>query len=77
LIRSFVNLRIEKLELASEAIDAVNERFGRHKVSMRTGRFRDQHRKTARDSVPWRKTELLPGETARQRLMVPRLKMVG
>ena len=36
-------------------------------------RLMDQHEKTERDIVPWRKTELLAGETARQRLKVPRL----
>jgi hypothetical protein len=71
------NLRIEKLERASAAIDAVNEHFGKHTISMGTGLFLDQHRQTERDIVPWRKTELLPGETARQRLKVPRLAVVG
>lgn len=67
------NLRIEKLERASAAIDAINEHFGKHTVSMGTGLFLAQHRTTERDTVPWRKTELLAGETERQRLKTPRL----
>ena len=51
----------------------MNEHYGKHKVSSGTELFLDQHRKTDRDIVPWRKTELLAGETARQRLKIPRL----
>jgi hypothetical protein len=50
----------------------MNEQFGKHRVSLGTGLFLDQHRKTERDSVPRRKTELLPGETVRQHLRIPR-----
>jgi hypothetical protein len=44
--------------------------------SLATGLFLNQHRKTERDIVLWRKKELLPGETARKRLKQPRLKVV-
>jgi hypothetical protein len=54
----------------------VNEQCGKHKVSLGTRLFRSQHRTTERDIVPWRETELLPGETARKRLKQPRLKVV-
>jgi hypothetical protein len=47
----------------------VNKAYGR----LGSGLFLDQHRQTVRDSVPWWKTELLPGETARQRPQVSRL----
>ena len=70
------NLRIEKLERASAAIDAVNQQFGKHTVSLGTGLFLEQHEPTERDIQPWRKTNLLAGETARQRLKVPRLALV-
>jgi hypothetical protein len=52
--------------------DAVNERFGKHKISLGTGLFLGQHRRTERDSVPWRKTHLRAGETERQHLKIPR-----
>jgi hypothetical protein len=41
--------------------------------SLGTGLFLGHHRKADRDIQPWLKTELLPGETARQRLKIPRL----
>jgi hypothetical protein len=41
-----------------------------------TGLFLDQLTTAERDIVPWRKTELLPSETARQRLKVPRLAVM-
>ena len=66
------NLHIEKLERASAVIDAVNERFGKHKLSLGTGLFLGQHRQTERDIQPWRKTNLLTGETERQHLKIPR-----
>ena len=46
----------------------MNEQCGKHKVSLGTRLFLDHHRQTERVIVPWRKTEVLPGETARQRL---------
>ncbi|MCX6996505.1 MAG: DNA polymerase IV [Kiritimatiellaeota bacterium] len=70
------NVHIENLERASVAMDAVNEQFGKHTLSLGTGLFLGQHQKTERDSVPWRKTDLLAGETARQRLKIPRLAVV-
>ena len=60
------------LERASAAIDEVNAQFGKHKVSLGTGLFLGQHRKTERDIQPWRKTNLLAGETERQHLKIPR-----
>jgi hypothetical protein len=59
------------LRIASVAIDAVNAQFGKHKVSLGTGLFPGQHRKTERDIQPWRKSNLLAGETERQRLKIP------
>lgn len=58
------NLRIEKLERAAAAIDAVNERFGKHKISCGTGLLLGQHRTTERDIQPWRKTNLLAKRNA-------------
>ena len=67
------NIRVEKLAAASAAMDAVNEQFGKHKLCLGTSLFLDQHVRTARDIQPWRKTALLPGETTRQHLNIPRL----
>ena len=50
----------------------MNKAFGKHKLCLGTALFLNQHRQTERDSVPWRKTELLPGETERQDLKILR-----
>ena len=54
----------------------MNEQYGKHKGSLGTGLFLGQHRQTERDIVLCRKTELLPGETERQQLKIPRLAAV-
>ncbi len=66
-------VRIDKLALASKVIDAVNEQYGKHKLSLGPSLYLDHHRRTYRDERPWRKGALLAGETARQRLGIPRL----
>ena len=66
------NVRIEKLERASAAIDTVNKAFGKHKLCLGTALFLNQHQPTNRDIQPWRKTNLLAGETERQHLKIPR-----
>jgi DNA polymerase-4 len=66
-------VRIENLTRASRAIDSVNERYGKHKVGLGSSLFLDQHRRTSRDDTPLRKHNLMKGETARQRLNIPRL----
>ena len=66
-------VRIDKMSSIAHAIDAINERFGKHKLSLGPSLFLEKHRKTARDVLPWRKTDLLKGETRRQRLNIPRL----
>jgi DNA polymerase-4 len=66
-------VRIDKMTRASKAIDEVNEMYGKHKLSLGSSLFLNNRRKTARDALPWRKVALLDGETARQRLKLPRL----
>ena len=66
-------VRIEKWERVAAAIDAVNARFGKHKLALGPSLYLDRRRQAARDVLPWRKTALLSGETARQRLAIPRL----
>ena len=64
--------RKEKMERLAATVDAVNAQFGKHKVSLGTALQLDRHIRTDRDHRPWRKTSLLAGETARQRLNIPR-----
>lgn len=66
-------VRIEKRKALGEAVDALNERFGKHTLSLAPSLFLGRHRQTDRDAQPQRKTALLPGETPRQRLRIPRL----
>ncbi len=67
------NVRIEKLEAASRAIDDVARQFGKHKIGLGPSLFLDRRLVTARDRKPQRQESLLPGETRRQRLNIPRL----
>jgi DNA polymerase-4/DNA polymerase V len=67
------NVRIERLERLQEAIDEINKRYGKHEISLAPSLFLDRHRRTGRDDQPCRKSALLPGETRRQRLRIPRL----
>jgi DNA polymerase IV len=66
-------VRIERMEAAARAIDEVAERYGKHKVGLGPALFLDRHARTFRDDRPERKSDLLAGETARQRLAFPKL----
>ena len=66
-------VKIEKRQSLSDAVDAVNERYGKHTLSLAPSLFLDRGRQTDRDDQPQRKSALLSGETGRQRLRVPRL----
>ncbi len=66
-------LRIEKLCMVARVADEINARFGKHKLSLGPSLFLPRCRETDRDQQPWRKTNLLKGENARQRLNIPRL----
>ena len=57
----------------SGVIDAVNERYGKHTLSLGSSLFLGRKPSTGRGTLPWRKRELLEGETFRQRLKLPRL----
>ena len=66
-------VRIDKMTRVSKVIDEVNGLYGKHKLSLGSSLFLSRGRRTARDVLPWRKDALLDGETARQRLNLPRL----
>lgn len=68
-------VRIDKLETLARAVDVVAARFGKHKLSLGPALALDRHRVTERDELPQRKTSLLPGETARRRVALPRLRL--
>ncbi len=66
-------LRIDKLARAARALDNVNARFGKHSLGLAPTLFLARGPRTERCLPPVRRTALLPGETARRRLVIPRL----
>lgn len=68
-------LQIDKLEKLAKTMDAINARFGKHKVFSGTALKISDAPKSDRSELPWRKLNLLPGETDRQRLYLPRLNI--
>ena len=65
--------KIESLKALDRVIDSVNAVHGKHALYLGTGLWLGKHRQhlSTRGDMPLRKTELLPGETFRQRLGVP------
>ena len=66
-------LKIVKYEKLSQTIDEINARFGKHKVASGASLGIKDVPANDRAELPWRKLNLLPGETARKRLYLPRL----
>ena len=70
-------LRMINMHRLGDAIDEINGAFGRHAIHTGTGLFlgRNQRKnrleKNERNVLPERKSELLPGETFRQRVNIP------
>lgn len=70
------NVRIESMRSAAFAADAINALYGKHTVCLGTMLDLTPPREAVdRDEQPWRKTHLLPGESARRRLPLPVLRM--
>ena len=68
-------VRLDHLADVTRAVDQINQRLGKHKVALGTALFLGHHPVTARDDLPLRKQNLLPGETPRRRLNIPRLDL--
>ena len=66
-------VKIEKRQALSVAVDALNEKYGKHTLSLAPSLFLDRSSLTDRDEQPERKSALLSGESRRQRLHIPRL----
>lgn len=67
------NLRIERLSRLSRVIDTVNARYGKHKLSTGSALYLNESEEGERNVLPWRKSDLLAGETDRKRINLPRL----
>lgn len=68
-------LKIDTFEKLAQTIDLINARFGKHKITSGASLAIVDAPKNGRTALPWRKLNLLPGETARQRLYLPRLNI--
>jgi hypothetical protein len=68
-------LKIDRYERLSKTIDEINARFGKHKVFSGAALGIADVPANDRTELPWRKLNLLPGETARRRLYLPRLNL--
>jgi DNA polymerase-4/DNA polymerase V len=66
-------VRAEKIREIANLTDRVNQRFGKHKLSTGTALLLPANSENDRDEPTWRRTHLLSGETARQRIYIPRL----
>ncbi|HNT30700.1 MAG TPA: DNA polymerase IV, partial [bacterium] len=64
-------VRIEKFEQAARIIDLINAKYGKHTLHIASSLAADKQHTGQRGRLPERKTTLLKGETARQRLKYP------
>ena len=65
--------KIESYQAINRTIDEVSELYGKHKLHLGTSLWLTKHKQhiSERGDLPQRKTELLKGETYRQRLAIP------
>lgn len=65
--------KVQSVRRLDRVMDEVNARYGKHALSLGPGLWLGKHRQhlTERGDIPWRKTQLLKGETFRQRLGLP------
>ncbi|MBP6920858.1 MAG: DNA polymerase IV [Candidatus Omnitrophica bacterium] len=68
-------IRVERVRKVSVAVDEVNRMFGKHAIHIAASHAVADKARHPRNCASWRKTELLPGETSRQRLNIPLLKL--
>lgn len=66
-------VRIDAMIRAAYVMDEVNELFGKHKVQLGPALDLSRQPVTPRGEGTWRQNTLLPGETERKRLAIPRL----
>lgn len=68
-------VRIEQLQRISAAVDEINQAFGKHTIHIAASNIVTKKGSHPRNNFPWRKKELLKGETFRRRLNIPLLKL--
>jgi hypothetical protein len=68
-------VRVENLKNISIAVDKVNSVYGKHTLHLASSDIVKDKSAHSRNSLAWRKESLLKGESFRQRLGIPLLKM--
>lgn len=68
-------VKIERYTRLSGAVDGINRRYGKHEVCSASSLFLRRETQNDRADVPWRKRNLLPSETSRRHLNIPRLNI--
>lgn len=66
------HLKIEALRRVTEAVDAVNEQYGKHTLRSAVSLFLENRPPGEREAAPANRRLVMPGETARRRLAIPR-----
>lgn len=69
-------VRLEHARRLGEVIGKINGRYGKHRIFLGTGLHLVNQEPKDRDKPCWRKTTLLPGETARKRIRIPMLNIM-
>jgi DNA polymerase IV len=68
-------VKVERVHKVSAVIDEINDMYGKHTVHLAASHIAGKKSPHPRNCTAWRKKELLKGETTRQRLSIPLLKL--
>lgn len=68
-------LKTERIQEVGRVVDRINARYGKHRIFLGTGLCLRNIEVNDRDEPCWRKLNLLPGESRRQRIAIPRLNI--
>lgn len=68
-------VKVDSLHRLAGVVDTLNARYGRQTVSAGNALFLNRPATSARDDLPARRRERLPGETEERRLALPRLDL--
>ena len=68
-------VRIENQRRISQAVDALNGKYGKHTVRSAATLFLADKETSDRDDLPARRSEMLRGESSRRRLKIPRMSI--
>jgi DNA polymerase IV len=68
-------VKVERVHKVSAVVDDINDMYGKHTVHLAASHIAGQKSKHPRNCQASRKTDLLKGETFRQRLNIPLLKL--